>query len=365
MTGMKPALDLVVDANVVFLLAFFMWWTTQAIVRRTRLRTDYATQLRMLRTVLLFVILSPLLSFAAVTACQVFWPKAPITASDLAVAAYLRGDIAVSAVRFEELLNTRNDLFKMVLTGQLPWLTGLLVILMFGSLALFVQTILVIGKISRLIDNSFVWRRTRTTDIRLSDTATIPFAARGVFRRHVVIPSALLAHPRKMKIVLAHEFEHLRQGDVEWEVAFEFLRPLLYWNPVYLLWKRSFDQLRELSCDQAVISAMRLSPGEYARFLLSFCKGQTSRTAVPVFNVAFVRGGTSSAARRALESRFLALAEPRRRTASRLTYAMVAAVFAFSITLSAASVRNPGDWSQDRLMLSTIVNLERLQARGY
>jgi len=35
-----------------------------------------------------------------------------------------------------------------------------------------------------------------------------------------------------------------------------------------------------------------------------------------------------------------------------------------TITLAALAIQRPGDWSQDRLMLSTIVNLERLEARN-
>ena len=362
MTTMKPVLDLVVDANVVFLLAFLLWAGIQAVVKRSRLRTDFAAQLRMLRMVLIFVILSPVLSFALVSAFQLVWPRAPITATDLAVAAYLRGDIQVSAVRFEELLNTRNHIFDLVLRGQLPWLTALMTILALGSLALFAQTLLTIAKINRIIGDSFVWRRTRTTRILLSDSITVPFAARGLFRRYVVLPSSLIAQPRKLQIVLNHEFEHLRRGDVEWEVTFELLRPLLYWNPVYLLWRRAFDQLRELSCDQAVIDRLKMTPKEYAQAILSFVSPHDRQRSVDVLNVAFVR---TSGARRSLESRLLALAAPRSEQAGRRLYVLAALVFALTITLFAASVRNPGDWSHDRLMLSTVVNLERIRAMGY
>jgi hypothetical protein len=38
---------------------------------------------------------------------------------------------------------------------------------------------------------------------------------------------------------------------------------------------------------------------------------------------------------------------------------MVAVVF-----LSALSIQKPADWSQDRLMLSAIINLERLETRN-
>ena len=141
----------------------------------------------------------------------------------------------------------------------------------------------------------------------------MPFATRGLFRRHVVIPSFLLTSPSDMKIVLAHEFEHLRQGDVEWELAFEFLRPVLYFNPVFHFWKQKFGRVRELNCDQSVLERLGISAGDYARCLLQFC-GQ----------------------------------RPSKRPDVGL--------------LSAATARTPGDWSQDRLTLSTVVNLERLEA---
>ena len=33
------------------------------------------------------------------------------------------------------------------------------------------------------------------------------------------------------------------------------------------------------------------------------------------------------------------------------------------LVFGTVAIQRPGDWSQDRLMLSTIVNLERLEAR--
>ena len=40
------------------------------------------------------------------------------------------------------------------------------------------------------------------------------------------------------------------------------------------------------------------------------------------------------------------------------------AVIALVLGLGAASVRQTEDWSHDRIMLSTVVNLERLEARN-
>ena len=361
MTAMKPVLDLVVDANVVLILAFCLWRLTQTVIVRSRLRTDYVLQLRLLRMVLVFVVLSPLLSYLAVSASQLFWPKAPITVSDLIVASYLRGEIAMPALQFEELLNLRNRLIETVLSGELPWLTGLLWLIGLGSCLLLVRSGVVILHVRSLVADSYVWRRTRSTDIRLSDTATVPFVARGIFRRHVVLPSRILMAPHDLRIVMAHEFEHIRQGDAEWELIFAFLRPFLFLNPAFLLWNRAFDRLRELNCDQVVLESLPVSPQEYARCLLDFCGRSANTRTASIINVSFVRTG-SRTARTALEARMLALRLTRDQRSTPLIYFALATIMALGVVLSAASVRSPGDWSHDRLMLSTIVNLERLEA---
>lgn len=366
MTAMKPILDIAIDANVVLLVAFVLWAVAQSAIVRSPLKRNYGLQLRLLRVVLVLVVLSPLLSLGAIQASQSLWPGAPITISDMAVASYLRGEIAMPAVEFEALLNSRNRIFEMILSGDLPWLTAALLGIVLGALALMVQTIVRVGHVRRAVNDAYVWRRTATTDVRLSDTVAVPFAARGLWRRHVVLPSHLLTQPKTLQIVLAHEFEHLRRGDVEWELVFEALRPVLYLNPAYLLWKRCFDRLRELNCDQAVIEHTRITPQDYARCLLDFCDRPRPTRTVGAFSVAFLRLG-SRAARTALETRLLALRHGRRTDGGKLVFAGFAFVLAAGIVLSAASVRNPSDWTQDRLTLSMVVNLERYAAynRGF
>ncbi len=361
MTAMKPALDLAVDANVVLLLAFGLWALAQWGIVRSPLRRHYGLQLRLLRSVLVLVVLSPILSIGAILASQTLWPNAPITVSDAAVAAYLRGDIAMPAMEFEALLNTRSRIFDTILSGDVAWMNAALLMVLIGSLVLVAQTVSRALKVHRTVSNAYVWRRSKSTDIRLSDTVRVPFAARGLFRRHVVLPSSLLMQPEKLRIVMAHEFEHLRQNDVEWELLFEILRPVLYLNPAFLLWKRAFERLREFNCDQAVLESARVSPKAYAQCLLSFCERSVTPGSARTFNVAFIRTGSSSA-RNALEARIMALRDGRNKTGGTFVFASILAVLAVGIVLSAASVRNPGDWSQDRLTLSMIVNIDRYNA---
>ncbi len=360
MTAMKPVLDLVIDANVVLVLAFCLWWIAHATVLKSRMKTDYVLQLRLLQAVLIFVLVSPLFSYLLVAASQHLWPHVPMTVSDLAVAAYLRGEIAMPALQFEALLNSRSSTLDAFFAGDLPWLTALAVVLLAGAGMLLARTFATLLRIHRIISSSYVWRRTARTDIHLSDTISVPFATRGILRRHVVIPSALLTSPSELKVVLAHEFEHLRQGDVEWELAFELLRPVLYFNPAFHLWKRRFSQIREFNCDQSVLLRLGITPAQYANCLLKFCSKDRSKQQAPTaFNVAFLSAGSTR--RAALEQRLLALAEPRAAASGGMFMLCLSAFLAVGVILAASSVRNPGDWTQDRLTLSTVVNLERLE----
>lgn len=365
MTAMKPAFDLLIDANVVLVLAFCLWRMTHAMLGRSALRHDYSRQLLLLKLVLLITIISPLIALVGLTIGQALAPKTPLTISDIAVAAYLRGEISIPAVEFEALLNTRDRWIDAALESQSVWMAATKVAFALVLAFFAVRMAWSLWRVKRVLDGSFLWRRTRSVDIRVSDTVGIPFAARGIFRRHVVLPSALLTRPRELKVVLAHEFEHVRSGDVEWEIAIELIRPLLFWNPAFFLWKRSFDQLRELSCDQKVIVARRISPHEYARCLLDFCERRLSGRWPRIMNVALVRSDAWSA-RRTFEARIRAMYHAPS-GGGRAWMCGTVAILAVGVSLAAASVRKPGDWSHDRLMLSTIVNLERLEAinRGY
>lgn len=362
MTTTKAAIDLLINANLVMGLAWLAWAAMHQVVRRTRLRLDFAAQLRVLRLALFAVLAGPLLAVAAGPVVDWLAPSAPLTIGDIAVAAYLRGDISMSAARFEELLMFKQRSVDAMVSGRAPWLVAVAVLLAAGALVCIGRTALSLIRLNRVLSRSHVWRRTGSVDLRFSDAVDIPFAARGLRRRHVVLPIALLTRPRELRVVLAHEFEHLRQGDVEWEILLDLLRPALYWNPAFHLWKRAFDRLREVNCDQAVLERAAISPRDYARCLLAFCAvaGSGRQRQLPGMALMPVR---ASRARRAIETRILALADRRRQMAGSLLVWTVSALVVLSITLVSTSFRKSEDWSQDRLLFSSVVNLERHYAK--
>lgn len=365
--AMKTVLDLFIYANILLVLAFGAWRVAQALIARRGLQYDYCRQLTLLKTVLLVTILSPLFAHFGSLAGQSLYPNTPLTLHDMAIAAYLRGEIALPATEFEALLDTRDRAVKSVLNGTMPLAVFGLLALGAGALYHAGHTLRSLIQVRQAINSSFLWRRTARTDVRISDTIGVPFAARGLTRRYVVLPARLVAHPAEFRMVLAHEFQHLRARDVEWEFAFEILRPLLYWNPAFYFWKRSFDHLRELSCDQKVMQACRISPDGYAQCLLGHCERQVSGPWPSAMNVAFLRN-MANTSRRSLETRILATYQtPKPGGHGGLVLAATVLFLTLGVSIAAASIRQPGDWSQDQLMLSTIINLERLDAinRGY
>lgn len=363
MTAVKPVLDAFFDLNVVLALSALIWLGARAVVAQSRLRHNYMTQLRILKALCVCVLLSPGLALGVTAMVTLVLPGQTLAIGDIAVAAYLRGDIAMPATQFETLLNTRQRWLDLMLSGQNPVLTALLSLLALAAVRMLLRTIQDARAIHGTVMTSFLWRRSPKVDIRLSDRITVPFAVRGLRRRHVILPSHLLDTPRELRFALAHELEHVRARDVEWELGFEMLRPLLFWNPAYWVLKYQFNRLRELACDQSVVARRGINARDYADCLLDYCARTVAQGRPRVLNVALVSGGK---AKRVLRQRVIALADaPTVHAPLPAFYLSTTLVFAVLMALGAASIRQTQDWSHDRLMLSTVVNLERLEARNH
>jgi len=358
MTAVKPVLDTYLELNIVLGLSALMWLGVWVVLARTRARFAYIAQLRALKALIICVALSPVLAFGTLFLAAQVWPDQPVAIGDIAVAAYLRGEIAMPAIQFETLLNTRQRWFEGILYGHSQAM--LLGLALFATIAmlLMLRAVRDALKIRATINGSFLWRRSAQVDIRLSDRTAVPFAVRGLMRRHVVLPSHLLDKPRELRFALAHEFQHVRDHDVEWELALELLRPLFFWNPGYLFLKYQFERLRELSCDQSVVVRRGLDARSYTRCLLDYCARTVTAGQPRVLNVALVNGNRAKAV---LRQRVLALTDaPSGLHSGPVLFLGLTLVFALMLALGSASVQQTQDWSHDRLMLSTVVNLERL-----
>lgn len=360
--------DAYLDINILLAFACVLWAITSMTLRKCGLGYAYTAQLRTLRLVFLTIILSPLIvtGLMLVARQSGMLQSNPLNLADFVVSQYLQGRFEMNPRNLETLLGARRQLGTgNSLGGSALWLGGALA---FGFGFFVLRLVASMFKLRRIIDDSFVWRRFGRLDLRLSDRTTVPFSTRSLRRRIVVLPSSMLAEPDDMRIALGHELQHLRQRDVDWEIALELVRPFFFWNPAFYIWKRQVAELRELSCDRQVLDRKGYDVATYCQCLLRVCHNSLKRKrlfALDVPVVALVQAESHLFGQRSaqvLRHRMLSLIEGRtERNPRRLARFLLAPLVGLTF-LAALSIQRPADWSQDRLMLSTIINLERLES---
>ena len=360
-------LDAFLNANILFIVAFALWRIARLALDRTGLKHAYTTQLKLLNTVFLAIVFSPFL-ILGLTAMQnaVLGQGVNVTLSDMVVAYYLNGGFEMKASEFERLLLLR-DTFTADVMRAGSWLAwAAIAAFLMGVVIGTVRLVFSMFCLRKIVSASYAWRSFGRVKLRLSDRTLVPFSTRGLRNYYVVIPSNMLTNAEEMKVSIAHEFQHLRQGDIEWEILLEALKPFFFLNPAYHAWKRQVEYLRELSCDQQVLTTGRIGMKAYCDTLLNVCqqtlrRDRTFVVAVPkVTLVTADRSAFRDGKMTFLEHRITNLFDARALRHPKLVYAAMVLPLMAAVMLTAMAIQNPGDWSHDRLMLSTVVNLERL-----
>lgn len=361
-------LDAFLNANILFLVAFALWRMARLILDQTGLKHAYTTQLKLLNTVFLAIVFSPFL-ILGLTSLQtyVLGQGVNVTLSDMVVAYYLNGGFEMKASEFERLLSMR-DTFTTDVMQAGSWVAMAAIGAFLIGLAIgVVRLVFSMFCLHKIVFASYAWRNFGRVRLRLSDRTLVPFSTRGLRNYYIVIPSHMLANGEEMKVSLAHEFQHLRQGDIEWEILLEALKPFFFLNPAYHAWKRQVEDLRELSCDQQVLSSGKIDIRAYCDTLLNVCqqtlrRDRTFVVAVPkVTLVTADRSALRDGKMSFLEQRITTLFDARMLRYPKLVYAAMVLPLMAAVMLTAMAIQSPGDWSHDRLMLSTVVNLERLE----
>ncbi len=90
--------------------------------------------------------------------------------------------------------------------------------------------------------------------VLLSDRPISPFVT-GVFEPVIVLtPAVMNCDPRGRRLVLLHEFAHIRRADCLTELMVQILGVFLWWNPLYWIAREKLQILREIACDEVVVS---------------------------------------------------------------------------------------------------------------
>ena len=114
--------DTVINANILFIIAYALWRLARFALDHLGLKHAYATQLKLLNTVFLAILFSPFLILGA-TALQQSLVGQVITVnlSDMVVSHYLNGGLEMRATDFERLVSLRDSISGNVLRGE-NWL---------------------------------------------------------------------------------------------------------------------------------------------------------------------------------------------------------------------------------------------------
>lgn len=367
MTAGEALLDAFLNANILFAICFVLWLVVRAGMRCLGLGHAFGTHLKLLKVLFVAIACAPF--FAAIFRALKNNGVAPgvnINLSDAVVAYYLNGGFQMDSSKFETLVLMRDTFILNVLGADgfaaqaviAAFVAGLAV----GCLRFFWSILCLL----RIVSASYAWRSFGRIKLRLSDRTLVPFSTRGIRNYYIVIPSHMLASSPEMKVAIAHELQHIRQGDLEWEVALEALKPFFFLNPAYHAWKRQFEHLRELNCDTQVLLNGRIDVRSYCETLLSVCQKTLRRdrafvVAVPkVTLVTADRSALFDKKRSLLEQRIHSALKSKRTRAHQLVFVAISVPLLALTILTTLAIQSPGDWSHDRLMLSTVVNLDRL-----
>lgn len=108
--------------------------------------------------------------------------------------------------------------------------------------------------------------------VHLSAFRHSPFLT-GIRRPRIVFPAlAREWSDEQLRAVIAHEAAHIRYGDQWLNFPLLLVRLVYFWHPLVWLLGRRINDIRERLCDDAAIRALRHTPLQYARCLLSIAE---------------------------------------------------------------------------------------------
>ena len=362
------------NINILLIVASIIWVGLGFVTRALQLSNDHALKLRLLKALILTSFFFPVL----VALFDHFFRQGgsehafSLSLSDLVVSQYLHGSLSVKAIELDNLLGIRSRWTEEFLALDNRYAMIAATLLAAGLVGGFVKLLISIFRLQSILDRCFSWRCFGNVRLLLSEYVTTPFSTRGLLFHTIVVPMEMLENGRDLRIALSHEFQHLRQRDTEWEAVLEFLFPLFFWNPAFIFLKHQIERWRELGCDQQVIARKGISVQDYCQCLLRTCESGVRHRAHRLRarpTVAFVQAEGSVSGMDAaafLKYRMMTLIERQAVKKSRgLVFAAVVVPLLALVGLAAVMMQKPNDWSHERIMFSTIINLDRLAERNH
>ncbi|WP_371168984.1 M56 family metallopeptidase [Aliiroseovarius sp. 2305UL8-7] len=334
----------------VFEAAFMLCGQRRCFLTRRRLGVSACLSLAVLPFVLPLLMSSPLAT--------------SVNATDAIVAQYLKGNLSVSASEMSSLISMKTQFVDHIATGG-SWPVMVLVAAFLTALiARSVYLLVNVSRISRAIQAGHVMRQSRRVRVVVSPEITVPFSTRGLWFYYVVLPENLYRDRDAMQMSIGHEMQHIRQGDVDAEVVLSLISPLVVLNPGFWFLSGRLRKLGELACDRAYLARRRFDAHGYSIRLLTIARRNRNTRGQPrAFGVPLVGRSVPLIGRRSmLKDRILEIAHDQSNPTRERRFIGVAmsVVMSACVLLGATSLAQPAGWSHERIMLSTVANLERL-----
>lgn len=109
----------------------------------------------------------------------------------------------------------------------------------------------------------------RRVKVYVTSKQLSPFSG-GIINPYIVIPFDMAKgwNDEKCRIILCHEYVHIRSGHIIWSALFSLLR--IYWwaNPLVYLCERQFHEDMEMACDGKCVCYAQVSMAAYGNVLL-------------------------------------------------------------------------------------------------
>lgn len=349
------------DLNIALLAAFSIWLITRFSLRLIGYRFSFSAEQSLIFCFIGLAVLAPIVArFAPMLLPTNF------NITDWLVSWYLGGGVQMSAREFQTVISAKSSFIEQILRPN-HVLSLIFAALMGLAFTYFVVRLArsVFG-LASILRHSYVIHKNGRVHIVASDQVSVPFTTLGLRHYYVVVPITMLSHSEQMRIAIAHEIQHIRHGDVAWEYIWSVLHPLLFWNPAFLMFRKRLNILRELICDAALLQRTSFSKRRYCETLISVARSMsTARNSSSTLTVPFVepkrhlaRRGQSN-----LEYRILyALELPSAKRSIGLNSLGIFVPLVLATLFVVLLLQGPSEWSHDRIMLSTIANLEHLES---
>lgn len=114
--------------------------------------------------------------------------------------------------------------------------------------------------------------------IKVSHRCDIPFSVFLLNKAYIVLPVSLFSSAKNVRIAIAHEGQHHRNGDCLWAYFIEALRIIFFGNPGVTRWSSVLSELQEFSCDEVLVGHPNISAHDYGHCLFQVIQTVSQRS---------------------------------------------------------------------------------------